>query len=292
MSRPRGDAAVSAAVALGLLAALFYGATDFAARFAGRRVGPLRTILYGHGAAALVMATVLLWRGIPPANAATWLATVASNLVGLAATASLYRALATGSLAVVSPIAAMYGGVAALLSAASGEALRPVAWLGLALAVAGSIAVARPRPGPDRVRTRRAGAFSAATAALLYGVSFWLQGRYVVPYLGVLAPTCSYYVLGCAAALAFGVLGRRPLAPPPKPAAPVVFGTTALACGGTLALAAGQVTGEVAVVTVLSALASAVTVLLARIVLKEPVPPWGWAGLALTVGGIGLLHAA
>ncbi len=71
----------------------------------------------------------------------------------------------------------------------------------------------------------------------------------------------------------------------------MVFGTTALACAGALALAAGQATGQLAIVAVLSALASAVTVLLARVILKEPVPSAGWIGLALTVGGLGLLQA-
>ena len=43
-------------------------------------------------------------------------------------------------------------------------------------------------------------------AALLYGVSFWWQGRYSVPALGVLIPTWSYYTMGAVFAFAWETL--------------------------------------------------------------------------------------
>lgn len=282
---------MSAAVALGLLAALLYGMTDFAARFAGRQVGILKSMLYGNSAAALVTSGFMLWHGLPRADLATWLAAIASNLTGLAATALLYRALVTGSLSVVSPIMATYGGITALLSAASGEALHLVGWLGLTMATMGGVTVANPQAGPRSGPAPHAGIAPAAAAAVLYGLSFWLQGRYVVAHLGALVPTWSYYMLGCIASLAFGMATKQQLRPPPWRVVPLMLGTTAFGCGATLALAAGEVTGEVAVVTVLSALASVVTVLLARIVLKEAVTPVGWLGVTLIVVGLGLLHS-
>ena len=47
-----------------------------------------------------------------------------------------------------------------------------------------------------------------------------------------------------------------------------------------------------AITTLLSALASAVTVLFARVLLKEEVPVHGWAGLALVLVGLALLRVA
>ncbi len=282
---------MSGAIALGLLAALFYGSADFAARFAGRRVGPLRTIFHGHAAAALAGGCMLLWLGLPRADPAIWALAVVSNVTGLAATALLYRALTIGALGVVSPIVATYGAIAAILSGLSGERLSFVAWAGLALASAGAMLVARPRPAERKNPALDPGLVPAIGASLCYGVSFWLLGRFVVPHLGPFPSVYVYYVCGVAGTLAFASLTRRPLSPPARADVPLVYGVTALGIAGTLALAIGQASGSTSVVTVLSALASAVTVLLARAVLKEPVPLAGWAGLLLTVAGLGILQA-
>ena len=282
---------MNAAITLGLLAALLFGTTDFAARYAVKQTGTLRTIFYGDVAAAFIMSGIVMWRGVPRADLTTWLIAVASNLSGLAASACLLRAMATGTLGIVSPIAATYGGVTALLSAASGEALHLAGWIGVALTTAGGATVARPHRGSKARLIDHTGAIFAAAAAVLYGISFWLLGQFVVPHLGAFVPTWSYYILGAAASLAFGISMKRQLRLPSAPAVALVLGTTILGCGATLVLALGEITGHVAVVTVLSTLASVVTVFLARLFLKEAVPTSGWVGVTLIVVGLGLLHS-
>jgi uncharacterized membrane protein len=282
---------MDAAVSLGLLAALLYGTTDFAARFAVRQTGTLRTIFYGDIAAAFIMSGTIMLLGVPRANLTTWLIAIASNLTGLAGGACLLRAMATGSLGIVSPIAATYGGVTAALSAASGEALHLAGWLGIALTTAGGATVAKPRQGSRVGSADHTGAIFAASAAVLYGVSFWLLGQFVVPYLGAFVPTWSYYVPGAAASVAFGISMRQQLRLPSAPAVALVLGTTTLGCAATLVLALGEISGHVAIVTVLSTLASVVTVFLARILLKEAVPISGWIGVTLLIVGLGLLHS-
>ncbi|MCB8877905.1 DMT family transporter [Acidisoma silvae] len=282
---------MNVAIILGLLAALLFGTTDFAARFAVRRTGTLRTIFYGDLAAACIMSGIVMWRGVPSADLTTWLITIASNLSGLAASACLLRAMATGSLGIVSPIAATYGGVTALLAAASGEALHLAGWIGVALTTAGGATVAKPHQGPKVGPVDHTGAIFAAAAAILYGTSFWLLGQFVVPMLGAVVPTCSYYVLGTAASLAFGISVDHQLRLPSAPALSLVLGTAILGCGATLVLAYGEITGHVAVVTALSTLASVVTVFLARLLLKEKVSISGWIGVTLIVVGLTLLHS-
>lgn len=107
-----------------------------------------------------------------------------------------------------------------------------------------------------------------------------------MPRLGVLIPTWSYYAMGSITALAWGQARRLPWARPTLPQARLAIATTGLACLGSLALAAGQLSGHVAVATLLSALASAVTVLLARATLQEDVPVHGWIGLFLVIAGL------
>ncbi len=275
------------AFVLGLGAALLYGVSDLLARVVGRRTGVLRLLFHGHAACTLVLGTVLLTRGLPAAPAATWGLALACNLGALLGTVCLYRALATGRVAVVSPITATYGGVTALISGMMGENLAALGWAGLALTAAGGALATLPGEETD---AGRGGAGLAAAASLLYGVSFLFYGRFVLPELGVLTAVTFYYATGLVATLGFALARGESLALRPRVYA-AGLATTGLACGGTLALAAGQHTGHVAVATVLSALASGVTVLLARLLLKERVRRITWAGVALVVAGLMLLHA-
>lgn len=261
--RPSGFAIkemVSQAVVLGLLSALLYGATDFVARLSGQAIGPLRTILYGHTAAAIALFAAMLAGAaeFPRPDARVWFYLAASNALLLAATACLYRALVKGRVTVVVPIVASYGGVSAVLAGLAGEPISGPMWIGLAAVFLGCILAARPQPSAAAEKNSD-GIAPAIAAAILYGGGFWLQGAKVVAAMGFLFTTFTYYVLGSIVSAALAMALRKPV----KMAArqvPLALGTTALACGGTLALTAGQATGEVALVTTLSALASAVTV--------------------------------
>ena len=281
---------MSYAIVLGLLSAILYGSTDFVARLAGRRVGPLRTIAYGHVLAAGGLSILMARAGLPSAAPATWLLSLLANVTGLIATLFLYRALTVGKLSLVTPVAATYGGITALLASFSGDTMNTIAWVGLAAIVLGGVLVARPSEHLAAHESSRLGLGAAIIAAFFYGVSFWIQGVFVIPRLGVLAPTWTYYVLGASLSWVYGRLAAQNMERPAGHDALAVAATTLLACGGTLCLAAGQSLGAVGVVTVLSALASGVTVLLGRLILKERIAFHGYAGLLLIVVGLAVLH--
>jgi drug/metabolite transporter (DMT)-like permease len=281
---------MSMAVALGLLSALLYGATDLVTRFAGRRVGTLRGMFYGHCIAAPLLCATLVVYGVPSGPAHTWALLVLADFIGLAATAFLYRALTFGVVSVVSPVAGTYGGVTAILSFLVGEHLGRLGAAGLLLTFVGGLIVATPQPARSASPGGRGWLASAGAAALLYGLSFWISGRYVIPVLGILVPSVVYYLLGIVSIPLFAWASRSKLSAPSVREAPFVLGATALGCGGSIALAAAQSSGYVAVATVLSALASAVTVLLAWLILKEKLPLYGWAGLAILTVGLATLH--
>ena len=71
----------------------------------------------------------------------------------------------------------------------------------------------------------------------------------------------------------------------------VVVATGLLAASDYLALVLGYRTGAVALVTVLSSLASAVTVLLARISIGERVGAVQWCGIGVLLIGLGFIHS-
>src|SRR5690349_12204919 len=101
-------------VLFGVLSAFLAGVADFFAALVSRRLGSFRTLLFMVGASALVLLPAqLLWLREPlPVwrDALLMFLAAAAALVGYLA---FYRALALGPVAVVSPIAACDGAVAA-----------------------------------------------------------------------------------------------------------------------------------------------------------------------------------
>src|SRR5262245_50248794 len=102
----------------GLLSALLAGVADFFAALVSRRLGSFLTLLYMIAGSAVVLLTAGLVRGGSPLSAtdtAVMFLVAGAALVGYLA---FYRALALGPVAVVSPIAACDGAVAALIGIA------------------------------------------------------------------------------------------------------------------------------------------------------------------------------
>lgn len=281
------------AVHLGLASALFFGGGDFLARFSSRQFGLLRPMLFGHALLAVLFTLQLVaQRSALHASVWAWLVLLTSNAALMLATVCLYRALVIGNLVIVAPVTACYGAVAALLSVLTGERLSALSSAGVLMTLAGGIAAAVPerRKNQGAVRTEVSGSALAAAAAVFFGVGFWLQGRYAIPTFGTTVPVWSYYVFGTGVLLALGIARRADLRPPTVVEVPVFLGPTLLGGAGYLALAIGQSLGPVGVVTALSCLASAVTVLFARVVLRESVALHGWVGLVVVVVGLTFLH--
>ncbi|MCS6880533.1 MAG: EamA family transporter [Oscillochloridaceae bacterium] len=135
-------------VVFGLLAALGWGAGDFALSRISRRIGPLATLLYLQAAGIVSIGLVLLARSDPPPlDPALWALGVAVNTLNVAATLLLYRALAVGTLMIVSPICASFAVVTASLAMLGGERLAPVTLAGVALVMAGVAVVSRGSRG-------------------------------------------------------------------------------------------------------------------------------------------------
>jgi drug/metabolite transporter (DMT)-like permease len=293
---------MNAAVLLGLLSALGYGVTDYLSRIAGRAVGVWRSLFWGDLPPLLLLS---LWFLHDPAasrfsfagHPAAWVAAIVSGVIFLGSAAALTRGLMGGTLAVVAPVAASYGAITALLSAAAGERLSGKAALGIAVTVVGVCVVSIPAAGDAvagrtpgfREHARASGLGWGIAAALGYGVGFWLQGAYVVPTLGPFLPAWLSY------AIAVGLLAllHRPLGismrfPLRNQLAPVMA-TGFFSVAAFVALTLGLVTGRVAVVVVLSSLASAVTVIMARVIDKASVARHQWLAIATIIWGLILI---
>lgn len=286
------------AIDFGLLTALLYGISDFIAKFSSRAVGVWRTLFWGElcSVSVLTLWIVLVGgtpRGVSSMPLSVWALAILSNSMILAATALFYRALTVGSFSVVAPVVATYGAITALLSAMLGEPLGVVAFGGIAVAVLGAATASVPaRADGASTRGTGKGAGLASVSALLYGIGFCVQAHYVVPKLGHLIPVWLYYGLGVAMLGSVALVLRKDLSPPRLSQMPVVLGTGLAASGAFVALTLAVTGGDVAIPTVLASLASVVTVVLARILIKEHVALHQWAGIAAVILGLVLLNGS
>src|SRR5260370_4539624 len=225
-------------ILLGLATALSWGSADLFARFATRRIGTFRTMLYmqmcGCWLVTLVMPRLGGWGHLFDGSGwQPWAWGILAGVLNTFSTLALYRSFEIGKLSIVAPISACYPVLTMLLSALTGERLTPLRIAGLALTIAGVIVVARGEQAPSDANPideqmqpakKRLGVNWAIFSAPLFGVMFWLLGLRVGPQLGV-PPSVWIIRLTSAVATALVMMAaRQSMAPPPRRDAPWILG--------------------------------------------------------------------
>jgi drug/metabolite transporter (DMT)-like permease len=314
-----------AAVALALGASLTWGFADFFGPLKGRTLGVLRVLVYVQLGGLLGIALIVAVRGKGPDGAAALLAIPAaiSGTIGLYA---YYRGMQVGAMSIVAPIAGLAAAVPVAFGIATGD--RPSTWqlLGIASALGGVFlaarepaaqrpgrAAARPRladqwrgsggtgrfpqlggkrEGPSSSRRSRSKFAPGVGLALLAAIGF---GCYFPPmhaagdvdfwWASLIFRLTSTSVILATVAI------RRPslaIAPSQFPVLALI-GTGDML--GNLLYAAASTSGLVSVTSVLASLFPIVTVVLARLVLREEVTRSQEAGIVLTLAGVALISA-
>jgi drug/metabolite transporter (DMT)-like permease len=314
--------------ALALLGALVYGSADFLGGLAARR---LRSIVVTAAAAASGLVSLLIvqpliggaWRAVDLA----W--GVFGGVISVVAIALLYACLAIGPMSILSPLTAVVSAIAPMLWGllVKGDILAPIGYAGLALALVAVVLVGFI-PGERIVRPSTRGLVMALGAGLAIGAflivvdqtsddsglaplvaSRATSGVITVAVVGVLALAAVRRGLPARSVLAVAgpPLGATPsghadlehattgavaLAPPLAQAwwLAAVCGIADAAANALMLLALRE--GDLAVVSALTALYPAGTILLAAVVLRERVAVVQWIGLALALTAGGLLALA
>lgn len=280
-------------VVYGLAAAVFWGTADFFARLASERVGSRRTLFYMQVLAFFCMSALLAIPATLPhaLNARVIALTVAIGLLNVSGGAMLYRALEIGTVSLVSPISSTFAAIAAVLAIGiAGE--RPTIYqlVGLLLCVAGVIGASLPPPSATRTPRSRRGLGLAGAAAICWGVSFFAL-RYVVGDLGPYFTVWISRITATAALGALAVAQRKPL-PNPKGGWGWIFGVAVFDSAAFVFYNLGVATQLTSIVSIISSLFSAVTVLLAFIFLRERLGKLQWTAVAVIFCGVGLVSSA
>jgi drug/metabolite transporter (DMT)-like permease len=296
-------------VLLGLSAALLWGVADFCARGSSRAGGTFRTLLVVQIIAIPAVLLLAAPFGLITLRGEQWpmiLAAAGVGLVILGGAGLLYRAFAIGKLALVSPIASAFAAVTALLAIATGERLAGLTLFGVILTLVGVVLASsnseasadkKERVASSRyTRTFAPGLLEAIGAMLTFGVGYWLLD-FIVPTLGGVTTA---FIAKVGDLVALGVIAlflawRAPRKPQSEarlawPFWLWVIPVALLDTAANIAYNSGITTALTSVVVTLSSLFSAVTVLLAWVVLRERLALWQWVGVLTILLGVLLVN--
>jgi drug/metabolite transporter (DMT)-like permease len=273
------------AILLALLSSVMWGTSDF---FGGlrSRTRPAVAVVAGSMLAGLLTAWVaVLFVGAydDPTGWVWW--SVLSGVAGASGLVAFYAALASGTMGVVSPIAALGVAVPVIAGFIRGETPSTLQTVGLVIALVGAVATSGPElSGGASTRS----VLLAAFAGLCFGTVFLAvdkgaKSSALMTLVGM--RTTSLIMFGVAAVLlrSIGGLDRTDLLPL------FVIGFFDVTANLMYALASNR--GYVSIVSVLASLYPVMTVLLARAVLHERLRSVQLVGVVVTLTGVAFISA-
>lgn len=298
-------------VILGLSGALVFGSGDFLGGLASKRMGAfLATGVAGLIGLFLLIGYTFLIPGTLSPEAIFW--GLISGVCGALAILLLYAALAIGPMSILSPLGALVSAIFPVMWALfiTGESL---AWFGYIALGIGAIAIVLVAftPEKDAVKPRARGIIFAVISGVLIGLFLIVldqappeAGLYPLVFNRLVNITIMFSAVAIMAMIRWahkkGLLGREG-----KPRADLVVGDAgvldyrtgillALGCGlldatGNALLLLGIQLGNLSVISVLTAMYPAGTIILAAIVLREKITKLQLVGMVLALTAAGLL---
>jgi len=277
----------------GLTTALSWGGADFIARFTGRALGHQTALLAMLGVSAVIL-SLIFWHSPVPfiRDPSGWWLILLTGLGIMIATLLLYWGLARGPVTVVAPIASSYPALNVALAVALGARPSALDWAAMAAVMVGVIVVARAaRNFEDAAGTTRWQLrFTiglALGAALTFAVTIAIaqQASHLYGELQTVALSRWIALLACALLL----LVRRQTPRIPLRWWPLIGLQGLLDGSAYVMLLTGSQGPGAEIAVVVSSGFGAVTVLLARVVLREAMTWAQWAGITAIVGGVAIL---
>jgi drug/metabolite transporter (DMT)-like permease len=274
-------------IALGLASSVAWGISDFLGGLQSRRISALSVLLVSQPVGLVLALAVALTAGGDALGARETAIAVGAGAAVVVALGAFYRAMALGSISVVATIGALGVLVPVVAGIAQGDRPAALQALGAVAGICGVVLVAR-EPDPEWRAAGRASVGLAAVAALGFGT--FLLGLDAAsgeqPAWTIVAARSG----GVAMLLAAAAVARpsmridRGLLP-----ALVTIGCFDVLANSLFALATNH--GLLALVAVAGSLYSAVTVLLARVVLGERLAPTQRTGVVVALAGVALIAA-
>ena len=275
--------------AYSVTAVFLWGASDFAGGYGSRRANAFVLTAFSHVCAFVLMFTIALGqRGAFPSRASIVWALIAGAVGGFSL-AIFYRSLSSGQMGLTAPIAALLGAaIPTMVDIALQGA--PSRWTvgGFVLAILAIWLITRPDPSGEQDSTGRPAGVGMAALAGVGFAGFYLcihQASGSAVWIAAISRVGSFATTAIAV-----VATRAPLTLDRPRAALGMFAGFLDITASALFIYASQ-RGRLDEAVVITSLYPAVTVLLARLVLKERFSRWKFVGLLAALAAVPLIAA-
>jgi drug/metabolite transporter (DMT)-like permease len=274
------------AIALGLAASLSWGVADFLGGIQSRRMPVVAVVLGSQLAGLVLVAAIVAIRGEPLPGGDFLVYASLSSVGGIIGLTAFYKALSIGAMGVVAPLSSTAAVIPLVVGLATGD--RPSALQGVGVAVALVGVLLASREAGEHGGSVSKGAGFALISAVGFGCFFLAIDKASdsdVLWAVCVNRTVSVGLLGLALLATRPALGLRPA----DMRTLAIVGLLDILANGFFAVAATK--GLVSVVAVLASLYPVITVVLARVVLKERLRAVQRVGAALALMGVALISA-
>lgn len=273
------------AIALALGSSLVWGSADFIGGIFSRRQ-PLAAVTWvSQGAGFVALFVLVAAAGFDVDGRALGFGLLA-GVGGGVGLALFYRALAVGTMSIVSPIVACGALVPFVLSLATGERPAMLVLVGAVIALVGAV-FASAEEHRSELPGRRQAAMLAIGAAGALGLFAYFIGK--AGQEGQSLSALSGARVGSLAVLTIWVLASRSSIRLERSALPAVVGLGLLDLSANYLFVLASARGYLAVVSVLGSLYPVATILAAHVFLGERISRTQRAGVAITLAGIAIV---
>lgn len=266
------------AIVLSLLSALAYGVSDFLGGIFAKRATPWQIAIVGQSSSSVCALTALaIVPGSPSPSSVGWGAL--AGIGGGFGAAFLYRGLSTARMGVVAPISAISAALLPVtVGLSTGERPSLLALAGIVAAFPAIVLISRVPTDSEADIAHRGGVTDGLLAGLGFGVLFVFLDR-VQDGSGLTALAASQ-VASVITIIVVATVIRAAWVPRNRFAwRAVVMGPLGATAQGAFLFASQQ--GLLSIVSVISSLYPASTVVLAAVILRERILRWQAVGLVL-----------
>ena len=275
----------STGILAGLFGALSFGLGDFAGASAARREGALLAVAGAHGIGLVALLAALAVVRPPLPGTDVLLFGIGAGVAGMIGLAALYRAMSLGGMGIATALA----GAGSLVLPLAVGALRgePVAVLQL-VGIGCAAAAAAAASGASRDELGRRALMLAGLAAAAFGTWYVLIDLAAAAGDPLWALVFSRAASAVIAAVIVAVRGGIDRAAIPWA---LLVAAGIFDVGGNILFVVARDAIPIGLAAALVGLYPVVTMLLARFVIGERLPPLGMIGVALAISGIVLISA-
>ncbi len=272
-----------AAVGFGLAASLSWGTSDFNGGLGTRRAPIYGVTATSYTVGSILLIVIALISREPLPTGADMLWGILAGISGMIGLTCLYSALATGRMGIAAPVSAVVGAVIPVLVSALVEGAPSLLQItGFGLAIIGVALISREQSETYR----RGGVGLALAAGAGFGMFFVLIDQ--INEDAIFWPLAGARVTSLSAVLVVAGFTRQSWLPT-RAALPMILLAGILDVSGNAFFLLAAQSGRLDAATVLSSLYPAVTVVLARMLLKEPIARMQGVGILAALVAIPLI---